>query len=197
MCFEIIRQILKFFKMTSIRIVFLALLFILKGNSIVSQEIDPEMFEKIKKDIFFEMSILDKDFISKLHGRDREMALRRLDNIAYLLDSISQSYKRHACNIISPREFEELKKSVSESFTSDDKKQKILSASMNYFNVNQLIELLELVPFDDHRMEVIQGLYPQIIDPEKSFKLFDHLTFSSSKKKLEEIIDSRKQQKRR
>lgn len=63
-----------------------------------------------------------------------------------------------------------------------------IAASSHFFLVEQVEALLECFAFEDDRVEAVRILYPQILDDEKAFRLFNKFAFSTSKKEVAKIL---------
>lgn len=81
--------------------------------------------------------------------------------------------------------FNSLKHSLEKASFRDDQKRVIESAApYNTFWVSQVIELMNIVSFDDVKVDIAAMLYPQVCDANNWFQVYDALTFSSSKSDL-------------
>jgi hypothetical protein len=69
-------------------------------------------------------------------------------------------------------------------------KLKILKVAVlsNFFLVEQVETLLECFAFEDDRVEAVRILYPQILDDENAYRLFNKFMFSNSKEELTKIL---------
>lgn len=63
-----------------------------------------------------------------------------------------------------------------------------VTASSYFFLVSQVEKILECFVFEDDRIEAVRILYPQILDLENSYRLFDKFMFSHSKEELAIIL---------
>jgi hypothetical protein len=90
---------------------------------------------------------------------------------------------------MSPPEFDQLMEAVQHSAFDQDKKKVIRTASVNnFFMIDQVIKMASKCAFDKDRLEIIQILYPRILDLDKNYLLYNCFTFSDSKNKLEQFI---------
>ena len=90
---------------------------------------------------------------------------------------------------MSPPEFDQLMDAVQHAAFDQDKKKVIRTASINnYFLIDQVIRMASKCAFDKDRLEIIQLLYSRILDLDKNYLLYNCLTFSDSKNKLEQFI---------
>jgi hypothetical protein len=76
----------------------------------------------------------------------------------------------------------------SESF--DDDKLAIIQIVIrsHHFTINQLIRLLALFTFENDKISVVQIVYPKVIDTQNAFNLLNSFTYSSDKKRVQQII---------
>lgn len=89
-------------------------------------------------------------------------------------------------------EFQQAKKSIlGQNFENDRMRVLKQVVKANCLYTSQVIELAKLFTFDDKRLEVVTLAYPYVFDPQNYYTVNDILTFSSSKEKLEEFINSR------
>lgn len=63
---------------------------------------------------------------------------------------------------------------------------------VNYFNVNQVREMMALFSFDESKLDIAKTAYPKTVDRENYFKINDELTYSSSKEELNRFLMSYK-----
>lgn len=97
--------------------------------------------------------------------------------------------RRHQPEAMDDREFQMLITSVEQApFTQDKVKVIRTSAMNNYFFIDQVIKLASKLPFDSDKLEVVETLYPRILDVDKNYLLYNCFTFSDSKNKLEKFI---------
>jgi len=91
---------------------------------------------------------------------------------------------------ISMQEFDQLLGAVEKSpFDQDKKKIVKTSATNNYFLVDQVIKLTSKFSFDKDKLDVIEILYPRILDLDKNYLLYNCFTFSDSKDKLGKFME--------
>jgi hypothetical protein len=94
-----------------------------------------------------------------------------------------------------PQQFDQLLSTIERTpFVQDKKKVLRTSAMSNYFMTDQVITLASKFPFDNDRIDVIETLYPRILDPDKNYLLYNCFTFSDGKNKLENFINGYKRQ---
>jgi hypothetical protein len=133
---------------------------------------------------------LEKGFHDDMH-----YSHYRFDPAVYCLsagqmDELVRFFSGSYVTMLSPGEFNILKKETDQAFP-DSEKQLVIAkkAIQYYFTVDQVILLLEKFSFDKSKIALIDLIYPKIVDKEMSYRLFDTLTFSSSKDELRKVID--------
>ena len=157
-------------------------------------------------EIRIQLKALEDESISKLRPHERDDAYKRIDKIYFYLDKMSNKDEsrrdrrdKHKENVIFPMDdasFNSLQSTMDNEFTADDRIRIVrLSAASNYFTMDQLIELIKKFTFDDNRMQIIELVYPKLINTENSHLLFNYVSFISSKNRLEEIIKNGEQNK--
>jgi hypothetical protein len=101
----------------------------------------------------------------------------------------SNDDRRRQPEAMDDRDFQMLLASVEQApFTQDKVKVIRTSAMNNYFFIDQVIKLTSKLPFDGDKLEVVETLYPKILDVDKNYLLYNCITFSDSKNKLEKFI---------
>jgi hypothetical protein len=58
------------------------------------------------------------------------------------------------------------------------------AAQTNWFAAAQVASVMDLISFDDGKIDAAVAMWPRLTDPENSFVIFNKLTFESSKEKL-------------
>ncbi|MBN2378365.1 DUF4476 domain-containing protein [candidate division WOR-3 bacterium] len=66
-------------------------------------------------------------------------------------------------------------------------------ARSNWFTVDQIGEIVDKVPFGGDMVEAIVSMYPHIVDPENTYKLYEHVTFSDDRELLKERLQALEQ----
>jgi len=90
---------------------------------------------------------------------------------------------------MSESEFNKLLANVEdESFDDDQTSVVRIAAKSKYFTINQLTRLLPNFSFSDSKINIVQIVYPKIVDKDNSHNLIKAFTFSSDKQKVEQII---------
>lgn len=91
---------------------------------------------------------------------------------------------------IEAQDFEDLVKTVDQAPFARDKKIVVrASAANHFFLIDQVVRLASKFPFDDDRLEVIEAMYPKVLDQDKNYLLYNCFTFSDAKNKLEKFIN--------
>lgn len=62
------------------------------------------------------------------------------------------------------------------------------AAQTNWFAAAQVASVMELLSFDDGKIDAAVAMWPRLTDPENSFVIFNKLTFDSSKEKLRKRV---------
>ena len=72
----------------------------------------------------------------------------------------------------------------------DDEKIAVVrhAAQSNWFRSAQVGAVMDLLSFDDGKIDAAVAMWPRITDPENSFVIFNKLTFDSSKDKLRKRV---------
>ena len=93
---------------------------------------------------------------------------------------------------VSEQRFNQMINSVKNQSFSDDKQRVTKQiVKSNCMTVDQLVDLLNEVSFDDGKLNTAKFAYDYIYDVENYFKVFDVFSFSSSGEELEEYINGR------
>jgi len=72
----------------------------------------------------------------------------------------------------------------------DDEKLAVVrhAAQSNWFRAAQIGAVMDLLSFDDGKVDAAAAMWPRMTDPENSFVIFNKLTFDSSKEKLRKRV---------
>ncbi|AKQ64498.1 hypothetical protein A176_001410 [Myxococcus hansupus] len=93
---------------------------------------------------------------------------------------------------ISEGELRRINESISRHSFTEDKMRVLNSATQNnFFLVSQVGQFLGHFQFSQDKLAVVRLLKPAILDMQNSHQLYSYFTFSSDKKKLEEILSQR------
>jgi hypothetical protein len=88
--------------------------------------------------------------------------------------------------------FKRLNEAVAkESFAEDKMRVLTMAAGDNYFLISQVAQLLNHFSFSQDKLNVVRSLKPRILDPENGYTLYSAFSFSSDKKRLQEILAQR------
>jgi len=92
-------------------------------------------------------------------------------------------------NMMSGREFEDLKQSLRKEWFENNRLKSVqnITGKIN-FTTQQVKELMELFVFESNRVEVAKAAYNKTLDKENYYRLNEVLTFSSSKEDLARYI---------
>lgn len=91
----------------------------------------------------------------------------------------------------STEDFNQLKKLVSKQSFSTDKANVVKEALPGHLvSVDQIIELVQLLSYDNDRLELLKFAYPYCLDQQNYFKVNDELFYSSSKEELRNFIST-------
>jgi len=85
----------------------------------------------------------------------------------------------------------ELSGSTNESVNSFDKdKMETFYMALKgvYFTTQQIVQMVNVLSFDDNRLELAKAAYDSCVDRENYYKVVDAMTYSSTKEKLREYI---------
>ena len=154
-----------------------------------AQNIGCDEYERMKQEILEELDQIDRVISPRLSPRDRQFLQTRLDRIADKLQYLEDNVHPMSVYPMTDRDFTLLISSVRNEHMDSDKIRVIERAAYtNFFTTSQLIRMIEIFPFDSDRLKAIEIVYPNVLDKEQSFRLYEYLTFSSSKEKLDLII---------
>ncbi|MCF7858188.1 MAG: DUF4476 domain-containing protein [Candidatus Cloacimonetes bacterium] len=89
----------------------------------------------------------------------------------------------------SDSEFQALIANVKNEGFADDKTSVVrITAKSRYFNISQLISLLDVFSFSDDKINIVTIVYPRIVDKVNAHNLLGAFTYSADKAKIEQII---------
>jgi hypothetical protein len=110
-------------------------------------------------------------------------------------DSNTSRRKKKSSNAkptpMSPEAFSRLVAAVRSASFDDDKVAVIREAvqsSNNYVTSAQTGSLMDLISFDESRIEAAVACWPHLTDPQNSFSIYSHLNFDSSKDELRKRV---------
>ena len=85
--------------------------------------------------------------------------------------------------------FAQLLETIGEASFDKDKVEVVRHAAQtNWFLASQVASVMDLLSFDDGKIDAAAAMWPKITDPENSFVIFNKLTFDSSKEKLRKRV---------
>ncbi|MDX2088716.1 MAG: DUF4476 domain-containing protein [Kofleriaceae bacterium] len=85
--------------------------------------------------------------------------------------------------------FDQLVQTIRAASFDDDKVEVVRHAAQgNWFGANQVATVMDLLSFDDGKIDAAVAMWPRITDPENSFVIFNKLAFDSSKDKLRKRV---------
>jgi hypothetical protein len=88
--------------------------------------------------------------------------------------------------------FKRLNEAISREGFAEDKMRIIdMAAEDNYFLISHVGQLLTHFSFSQDKLKVVRALKPSILDPENGYQLYSAFSFSSDKKRLQEILAQR------
>ncbi|ATB49677.1 DUF4476 domain-containing protein [Corallococcus macrosporus] len=93
---------------------------------------------------------------------------------------------------ISDHELRRISESISRQSFAEDKMRVLVSAAQHHhFLVSQVGQLLGHFQFSQDKLTVVRTLRPYILDPQNGHLLYSYFSFSSDKKKLDDILSRR------
>ncbi|MFP2959714.1 DUF4476 domain-containing protein [Myxococcus sp. 1LA] len=93
---------------------------------------------------------------------------------------------------ISEQELRRINESISRQSFAEDKMRVLNAAAQHHhFLVSQVAQLLNHFQFTQDKLAVVRALRPYILDPQNGHTLYSSFSFSSDKKKLDEILAQR------
>jgi hypothetical protein len=107
---------------------------------------------------------------------------------------IERNFRDCDYRIMSRKDFADFKKVINErSFESTKRDMALSVIDVNYFNTEQIRELLNLFGFESTKLEIAKYAFKNTCDKKNYFKLFDVFTFESSIQELDEYIKNYKE----
>ncbi|MDP8268694.1 MAG: DUF4476 domain-containing protein [Candidatus Tenebribacter davisii] len=92
---------------------------------------------------------------------------------------------------MSDSEFQNLLDNVqNEGFADDQTSVVRIAAKSKNFSISQLIFLLDVFSFSDDKINIVQIVYPKVVDKDNSHNLLGAFTYSDDKDRVEEIISN-------
>jgi hypothetical protein len=123
----------------------------------------------------------DDDYYDKTRDRDRDREEDRPDR--------DPRYDDHYSRTMSDIDFNQAKETLRKEWFENTR----LSSAMqiidrNYFNSQQVKELMFLFTFENNRLDIAKYAYGKTVDKERFFVVNEAITFSGNKEKLNEYI---------
>ncbi len=164
--------------------------------------------DNIRERLIRDIRELRNEYISKLYSRkDRKEAMAVLDEMEDLINLLyrigfsaqvnvnvedeSQDNSGYDVTPMDAASFSSLLSELEDESFSDNKLDILKTAvKTNNFTVDQLCQIMDKFDMDEDRVKAVRIVYPHVVDPENSHKLLSKVTFSDSKKKIREIIES-------
>lgn len=85
--------------------------------------------------------------------------------------------------------FEQLVGAIRAASFDDDKVEVVRHAAQtNFFSSNQVAAVMDLLSFDEGKIDAAVAMWPRITDPENSFVIFKKLAFDSSREELRKRV---------
>ncbi len=98
--------------------------------------------------------------------------------------------EREDSRIIPDEALRDLVENLEEAGFSDDQLRILRTAARRYrFRVRQVREILEVIDFEDDRLEAVRILWPRVVDKERGHELYEVFDFSDSREALERILE--------
>lgn len=92
---------------------------------------------------------------------------------------------------IAEGQFRNLTSAMSRESFAQDKMRVLTSVSAReHFLVNHVVQILGQFPFSQDKLEVVRVMKPTILDMQNSFQLYNAFSFSSDKKRLQDILEN-------
>jgi hypothetical protein len=163
----------------------------------LADRMEDQLKERERTLIDRERIVFEKEKEIQRVEREREKQLDREHDFDHNRDKDRNRGKENdRISPISVIEFSQLTESIDGNAFDQDKKKIVRTSSMsNYFLIDQVIKIVAKFSFDKDKLEVIQILYPRILDLDKNYLLYNCFTFSDSKNKLEQFIEENSQRK--
>jgi len=114
------------------------------------------------------------------HDRDRDHDRR---------DRYRHHDDRYQPSAMSPADFAQAKEAVrNAAFSSSMLSTAKTILANNYLTTDQVIEICEIMSFDDTKLEFAKAAYSRVVDPSNYFRVANAFSFSSSKEEINKLI---------
>lgn len=166
----------------------LIIVFICVGTSLFSSDLKVKEKSAIDK-----LKEIENKYYKYLSFEERREAIKLMDDIIDIISSEEEltkpnkkETKINKKNIILDSVFDELLENVSQEAFGDDQVRMILAiGEKGYLYSSQLKLLVDEIDRDKYKTELINKIYPNIIDPVNLVIVTQSYTFSSNKKNIE------------
>ena len=146
---------------------------------------------RILKDIEARLENLEASLPARMRNSDRQEIHRQIADILNEMEGLYPKEEAKRPMVMSDNEFRGLIIAISKEPFSRGKQQIINSSADHYFfSLDQLIKVLAQFSFDDEKLNIVKVLYPKVLDQNRNYLLYDSFTFSSSKEKLGDYLNS-------
>jgi len=141
---------------------------------VTSNVTSEQVSQKVKSDVNIDVKIQDSSY--KIEQKQ-------------LAENLTINEESHFA--MNTNDFQKLYQNVQDESFSDDKLSIIrIAVRKNYFNIDQLVNLLDLFSFADDKISCVRIVYPKIVDKDNAHNLLNAFTYSDDKKKVEKIINN-------
>ena len=159
------------------------------GVTLSAQNNDRRAYNREKQELLKRIDEIRADYMMRLRSRERIEADKKFNEIVNMINDLVPDVHYDRPEPMRRDEFESLLNAINKAPFSSDKKKIIMSAGdHNFFLCDQVIQLASKLSFDNDKLEMVEALYPKVLDRDKSYTLFNCFTFSTSKDKLQNFI---------
>ncbi len=114
-------------------------------------------------------------------ARERALGLLAVDEVVVVEPAEPEAMNR--------TDFAQLRKSIADASFARERLRLVESAAEhNFFTVSQVVVLVRLADFETTKIEMATTLYPRVLEVKDWYRVYDALTFESSKKKLRKRV---------
>ncbi len=153
--------------------------------------------QALRKEILIRLAALEKLVRTWEHPRRRTRALTLLREIRALVYAYDHPGELHplppegeSFSTISREALDDLIEALEDADFDEDQLRILRTAARkNYFQVRQVVRILEALDFEDTRLEAVRILWPRVVDRENAHELYEAFDFSSSREELEDILE--------
>lgn len=150
---------------------------------------------RIIERISYNLETLEREYLTKLSYRDyvkaKNILIETYDLVLALpLPPPPGSVVEEGLYPMSDEEFTQLIENIkNESFEDDQLSIIQISSEYNFFTVNQVVRVIDLMTYSSGKLKTLEYLYPNVIDKNNSHQIINAFTYSSDKEKAQEIIN--------